>query len=103
LMLASTVQFSRYGRPRDKTRRIRSGQSRSCEDASRPVPSGPNSVLSRSTAAAGVPPPRRGRTSRPCRIGSQLTSAPQVSSHPGTLARDMALGTPPAGDAPGAP
>ena len=29
LMLASTMQFSRYGRPRDKTRRIHGGQSRS--------------------------------------------------------------------------
>jgi hypothetical protein len=31
LMLASTMQFSRYGRPRDKTRRIHGGQSRSSE------------------------------------------------------------------------
>jgi hypothetical protein len=60
LMLASTVQFSRYGRPRDKTRRIRSGPSRSNEKTRHtPVPSGPNSVLSRATAAAGVPSPRR--------------------------------------------
>jgi hypothetical protein len=28
LMLASTMQFSRYGRPRDKTRRTRGGPSR---------------------------------------------------------------------------
>ena len=33
-MLASTVQFSRYGRSRDSTRRIRGGASRSEEDAS---------------------------------------------------------------------
>jgi hypothetical protein len=35
LMLASTVQFSRYGRPRDETRRIRSGPSRSRRETSR--------------------------------------------------------------------
>jgi hypothetical protein len=31
LMLASTMQFSRYGRPRDKTRRIHDGLSRPSE------------------------------------------------------------------------
>ena len=41
LMLASTMQFSRYGRPRDKTRRIHDGSSRSSEDASRPFPQDP--------------------------------------------------------------
>jgi len=50
-MLASTVQFSRYGRSRDKPRSIRHGVSQSKEDASRPVPSGPNSVLSQTATA----------------------------------------------------
>jgi hypothetical protein len=62
LMLASTMQFSRYGRPRDKTRRIRSGPSRSRRETRQtPVPSGPNSVLSHTTAAVTLPPPE-GRT-----------------------------------------
>src|SRR6202043_1396262 len=57
LMLASTMQFSRYGRPRDKTRRIHGGQSRSKREIQlSPVPSGPNSVLSQTAAAADVPP-----------------------------------------------
>jgi hypothetical protein len=77
LMLASTMQFSRYGRPRDKTRRIHGGQSTVQKRMpQRPVPSGPNSALSSPTAAAGVPPPKR-RTNRPCRISCQLASAPQ--------------------------
>jgi len=58
LMLASTMQFSRYGRPRDKTRRIHGGPSQSSEKTRQtPVPSGPNSVLSSPAAAAGVPSP----------------------------------------------
>ena len=77
LMLASTVQFSRYGRPRDKTRRIRSGQSRSER--------GCLTARSLRTQQRAKPPhrrrrrsaPRKGRTSRPCRISSQLASAPQ--------------------------
>jgi hypothetical protein len=39
--------------------------------------------------------PRRRRTSRPCRISSQLASAPRAR-RPGTSARETALGTPPA-------
>jgi hypothetical protein len=62
LMLASTMQFSRYGRPRDKTRRIHGGQSRSRRETQlSPVPSGPNSVLSHLPAAATLPSPE-GRT-----------------------------------------
>jgi hypothetical protein len=63
LMLASTMQFSRYGRPRDKTRRIHGGQSRSRRETRQtPVPSGPNSVLSKTATATAVPPPRTGET-----------------------------------------
>jgi hypothetical protein len=46
--------------------------------------------------------PRRRRTNRPCRISSQLASAPP-SCPPGTSARDTAPAAPPAGKAPGAP
>jgi hypothetical protein len=91
LMLASTMQFSRYGRPRDKTRRIHGGQSRSSERKKlTPVPSGPNSVLSQFPASAGVRFPEE-RT-RPALPGSWPTSqCSTVSSHPGTSAPDMAL------------
>jgi len=41
LMLASTMQFSRYGRPRDKTRRTRGGPSRSEKTSPRPFPQDP--------------------------------------------------------------
>jgi len=60
LMLASTVQFSRYGRPRSRTRRIHGGPPRPTKKQAAPVPSGPNSVLSRAAAAATLPPPERG-------------------------------------------
>src|SRR5690349_9306603 len=47
------------------------------EDASRPVPSGPNSVLGKTTAAAAVPPlPEKRCTKRRCRRADQLASAP---------------------------
>jgi hypothetical protein len=36
--------------------------------------------------------PRKGRTSRHCRAAGRITSAP-LSCHPGTVAREMALGT----------
>jgi hypothetical protein len=52
LMLASTMQFSRYGRPRDKTRRIHGGPSQSSErhKSFRPFPQDP-------TACPARPPP----------------------------------------------
>jgi hypothetical protein len=51
LMLASTMQFSRYGRPRDKTRRIHDGLSRPSERQSlRPFPQDP-------TACQAISPP----------------------------------------------
>jgi hypothetical protein len=78
LMLASTMQFSRYGRPRDKTRRIHGGQSTVQKRMpQRPVPSGPNSVPGHLPAAASVSVPRRRRTSWPCRRAGRITSAPQ--------------------------
>jgi hypothetical protein len=89
LMLASTVQFSRYGRPRDETRRIRSGPSRSRRETSR--------ARSLRTQQRARPPPRRRQPSRPppkrkavlgrhCRAGNRITRRPQMSSHPRTLA-----------------
>ena len=60
LMLASTVQFSRYGRPRSKTLpHPRQGATAREKTRPKPVPSGPNSVLSRTPAAATLPPPAR--------------------------------------------
>jgi hypothetical protein len=42
LMLASTMQFSRYGRPRDKTRRIHGGPSTvQKKEHKRPFPQDP--------------------------------------------------------------
>ena len=84
LMLASTVQFSRYGRPRDKTRRIHGGQPRPTERQAyarslrTQQRAKPHHRRRRRSA------PRRGRTNRPCRIGSQLASAPRaaIPGHP---------------------
>jgi hypothetical protein len=79
LMLASTVQFSRYGRPRSKTLpHPRQGATVQEKTRPKPVPSGPNSVLDQAPAAAAVPPlPKKRRTRRRCRRAGQLTSAPQ--------------------------
>ena len=56
-----------------------------------PVPSGPNSVLGKTTTAAAVPPlPEERCTRRRCRRADPLASAP-LSCHPGTFAPDMAL------------
>jgi len=57
MMLASTVQFSRYGRSQRAHLRIRGGSSRS-EGRKTPVPSGPNSVLGQAVAAATLPSAR---------------------------------------------
>ena len=54
-MLASTVQFSRYGRSRFAHLRIRGGANRS-EGRQAPVPSGPNSVLGQAVTATTLPP-----------------------------------------------
>jgi hypothetical protein len=52
LMLASTMQFSRYGRPRDKTRPIQGGPSRTTrkQGRQRPFPQDP-------TACQATSPP----------------------------------------------
>ena len=57
-MLASTMQFSRYGRSRDTHLRIRGGVSRSYKGMEMPVPSGLNSVLDQTVTAATLPPTR---------------------------------------------
>src|SRR3954447_4823152 len=59
-----------------------------------PVPSGPNSVLSKTATAAAVPPPANEERTRPALPAYQPTSQRStVSCHPGTSAREMALGT----------
>jgi len=55
LMLASTVQFSRYGRSRLARRRIRGGAIRSREKAKRPFPQDPTACSTRPSP----PPPFR--------------------------------------------
>ena len=59
-------------------------------DGSTPVPSGPNSVLDLAVAAATLPAPS-GRTNGVEQRSGRITSAPQMSCHLGTFARDMAL------------
>jgi hypothetical protein len=54
-MLASTMQFSRYGRPRPEARRIRDGPAPVRDNRQTPVPSGPNSVPSHPATAATLP------------------------------------------------
>jgi hypothetical protein len=68
---------------------------------STPDPSGPNSVLDQ----AAPPPPFRpeGRTNWLELRAGRITSAPLVSSHLGTFAQDMALGTTSVEAAPVAP
>jgi hypothetical protein len=92
MMLASTVQFSRYGRSRPSVA-CSAGRHRSCPR--RPhhaaVPSGPNSVLGPCDSQEGVPcqgalrhraAVLTSQGSRPDRIAS----APLMSSHLRTLA-----------------
>ena len=59
-------------------------------DGSTPVPSGPNSVLDQAVTAATLPVPRD-RTNWVERRSGRITSAPHMSCHLGTFARDMAL------------
>ena len=80
MMLASTVQFSRYGRSRRAHLRITRRGARS-EERPTPVPSGPNSVLGQAVAAATLPA-SRGRTNWLYRRSDRITSAPQMSCHP---------------------
>ncbi len=74
MMLASTVQFSRYGRSRSPApRRAQANPVLSSSGRLAAVPSGPNSVLGPRDSLADVPPAQRGaavaappgRTSRP--------------------------------------
>jgi hypothetical protein len=58
LMLASTMQFSRYGRSRSAHLRIRGGAIPVREIKLSPVPSGPNSVLDQAITAATLPVPK---------------------------------------------
>ena len=102
MMLASTVQFSRYGRFRSAHLRIHGGAGRSLRDGSAPVPSGPNSVLDQAVTAATLPA-RRGRTNWVEQRSGRITSAPQMSCHLGTFARDMALDATSVETAPAAP
>ena len=76
LMLASTVQFSRYGRSRSAHLRIHGGAGRSLRDGSAPVPSGPNSVLDQAVTAATLPVPKD-RTNWIKQRSDRITSAPQ--------------------------
>ena len=55
-MLASTVQFSRYGRSRSAHLRVRGGgEPVLIRDGLTPVPSGPNSVPGQAVSAATLP------------------------------------------------
>jgi hypothetical protein len=80
LMLASTVQFSRYGRSRSAHLRIRGGAVPVRETSFRPFPQDPTAC----PASPSPPPPFRpgGRTSWVERRAGRITSAPQMSSHP---------------------
>ncbi len=98
VMLASTVQFSRYGRSRPchaSNRGATAGPNRGGPAA---VPSGPNSVLGQRTPRYRVPSRRGGRTN-----GRELTRGPnnQCSTSelatPGTDARAAALDETPKG------
>ena len=86
------MQFSRYGRPRDKTP----------PHPQRGVTALRGCLTARSlrTQQRARPAPRRRHRSAPrsvldwhYRVTDRITRCPQMSCHPGTLARDMALGT----------
>jgi hypothetical protein len=96
MMLASTVQFSRYGRSRRAHPRVSGGAHRS-EGRKAPVPSGPNSVPGQAAPPPPFQPRNRGRTNWLERRADRITSAPQMSCHPGTPVRDMALDADPQG------
>ena len=81
LMLASTVQFSRYGRSRRAHHRVTQAGRSGPRVCSTPVPSGPNSVLGQAVAAATLPVPKD-RTNWLYRRSDRITSAPQMSCHP---------------------
>ena len=95
MMLASTVQFSRYGRSRRAPPHPRRAEP--VRGTETPVPSGPNSVPGQAATAATFPAPPGGRTNWVERRSGRITSAPRMSCHPGTPAQDMALDADPAG------
>jgi hypothetical protein len=73
------------------------------KEQSRPFPQDPTACQARPPPRPAVPPlPKKRCTRRRCRRADSITSAPRAC-HPGTVAREMALGTPPGGNAPGAP
>ena len=103
MMLASTMQFSKYGRSRHPDRRVPQpthnvrdrGRTAGCrssprEDKERPFPQDP-------TACPARPPPRpafllqAGVLTDVGWRSSRITSAPLVSSHLETFAQDVAL------------
>jgi len=92
MMLASTVQFSRYGRCPPSTAGWRGRFGPIEVNSHAAVPSGPNSVLGLQTPHSRVPSRRGGRTN-----GRELTRGPnnQCSTNelatPGTDARAAAL------------
>jgi len=71
-------------------------------DGSTPVPSGPNSVLDQAVTAATLPVPKD-RTNWVEQRSGRITSAPHMSCHLGTFARDMALDAISEESAPAAP
>ena len=87
MMLASTVQFSRYGRYRP-VRALRRGEPVLAEEAQQAaVPSGPNSVLGPSTPRDRRSVPRSAAVlAGPSWCPDRITSAPLMSSHLRTYA-----------------
>ena len=97
-MLASTVQFSRYGRSRwphpcgAGLPVLDRGLGRG-----RPFPQDPTACSAREPLATGVPSRQAGCTSRRSWYADRITSAPLVSIHPETFAQAVALDVPAAG------
>jgi len=102
MMLASTVQFSRYGRSRfpSATRaQEMSGPSRGLADW-RPFPQDPTACSARTNSLTSFPSRLassrlRGRPAGvltgPGSCPNRITSAPLTSDHPGTFVRKMVL------------
>jgi hypothetical protein len=101
MMLASTMQFSKYGRYRHLDRRVPRPHAHCTNPASAsprpsgekpaqsskgghnaPVPSGPNSVPGPTAPATTVPPCTAGVLADDSRQSGRITSAPLVSSPP---------------------
>jgi hypothetical protein len=97
-MLASTVQFSRYGRSRPCHALRRAPQPVLVEGALAAVPSGPNSVLGQRTPHSRVPSRRGGRTNeRELTRGPNNQCSTSELATPGTDARATALDETPKG------